>query len=58
MIGQSPFTVIAAIRAKRLPAPVKDSSGHYFWTAADIEAARSAFAKSQRRRQVRKDSAA
>ena len=48
-LGQSPFTVIAAIRAKRFPSPKKDSSGHFAWTQADIEAARAAFARGRRR---------
>ena len=36
------------LRARKIPPPSRDSSGHYIWTDADIEAARAALPESVR----------
>jgi len=49
-IGKRGFNLLALVRDGRIPPPRKDSSGHYWWSSADIENARRAFEKSQSRR--------
>jgi hypothetical protein len=39
------------IRSGLIPAPEKDSSGDYIWTADDVERARDALATRQRRKE-------
>jgi hypothetical protein len=49
LVGRSYWAVIGAIRAKKVPPPVKDASGDYLWTPLDIERLRAAFALDRRR---------
>jgi hypothetical protein len=49
-LGKPYWVVYAMVRSGRIPAPPKDSSGDYVWTAADIERARAALAAGPRKR--------
>ena len=50
ILGVPDYRLHASIRYGRIMAPVKDGSGDYVWTEADIEAARQALAVGHPRR--------
>ena len=49
ILGVPDYRLHATIRYGRIVAPVKDGSGDYIWTDADIEAASVALARCPRR---------
>jgi hypothetical protein len=44
LLGVSYWRLMAMLRSGKYPEPGKDSSGHYSWQEADVEAARRALA--------------
>jgi hypothetical protein len=44
-LGIPSYRLVNLLRYRRIPAPAKDTSGDYLWTAQDVERAREALAK-------------
>jgi hypothetical protein len=48
-LGISYYKLMNLLRSRRIPLPVKDSSGDFIWSDQDIENARKALVAGQRR---------
>jgi hypothetical protein len=54
LLGITYWHLLSLLRAGKLAPPGRDSSGHYLWADADLEAAKRAIGTDRRRRSNRK----